>query len=545
MQSIEGLLVKVLSRLNYHFFTTKNYMSRIRGGHNFHMLRVSGEPVQALRGDTFEVIVALDKETRQRHFRTLAKKGIFISKEWTDEIAGFAKNTCGEVKAANAVITGLLLSILGCTEAQASQALGDDQNLTCLLKGYEFARQWGVADKYSIKPKAGEHFIFTGNQALGLGAILGGCQFMAGYPMTPSTGIMDYMAKAALKLPVHFEQGEDEIAVINMAIGAAYAGVRSMVASSGGGFALMVEGVSLAAMTETPIVIIVAQRPAPATGLPTRTEQADLNFVLHAGHGEFPRVIFAPGSIAEALTLAKRSFELADKYQLPVFILTDQYLADSVYVVPKNVIPDKSAREYEPFDAAYKRYQLTKTGISPLAFPGLSEALVQVDSDEHDEAGKITEDLDLRTRMVDKRLDKYKLINNEAIAPTYYGAKNASIILVSWGSNKLIVEEAVRSLNGEGLKLGALHFSQIFPLTERMLSKYQLEKKRLICIENNATGQFAKLFRTELGLDVTDKILKYNGECFTAEEIMDRVKKMLQKTGRTRGPSRGKNKKGK
>jgi 2-oxoglutarate ferredoxin oxidoreductase subunit alpha len=298
-----------------------------------------------------------------------------------------------------------------------------------------------------------------------------------------------------------------------------------MVATSGGGFALMTEAVSLAGMTETPIVIIDGQRPGPATGLPTRTEQGDLNFVLHAGHGEFPRVIFAPGSIEGAIALARKSFDLADRWQVPVFILTDQYLADSVQVMEGHVPTEMLRRDYPVFEAGYRRYAITADGVSPLTYPGLSEARVEVDSDEHTEDGKITEDPDLRVRMVEKRLRKMEGIRQEALMPSRCGNRKATTVLISWGSNQHIVNEAIEALQAEGVALAATHFGQVYPLTPKMARG--LSRKRLICIENNATGQFAQLLRRELGLKVDHRILKYNGECFTVAELVERIREIV------------------
>ncbi len=396
-----------------------------------------------------------------------------------------------------------------------------------MQKGFDYALRSNLAGKYPLRPKAGAHCKFDGNQAIALGALLGGCQFMAGYPMTPATSIMHYFSTAALTMPVHFEQAEDEISAINMALGASYAGVRSMVATSGGGFSLMQEGVSLSGMTETPVVIVLGQRPGPATGLPTRTEQGELNLVLHAGHGEFPRIIFAPGSIDEAMTLARKSFALADRCQIPVFILTDQYFADSIQIMDDEIPKECLSREYPVFDTTYKRYTLTEDGISPLTYPGLSEARVRLDSDEHDEEGKITEDLGLRVRMVDKRLKKFAMLAGDFVSPTFYGEGNASSVIISWGSNKLIVKEALEKLIKDGLRASALHFAQVYPLTPAMIAPYGLEAKRIICVENNARGQFAGLLKRELGLNCAHPVLKYNGECFTVAELYLELKKLL------------------
>jgi len=444
----------------------------------------------------------------------------------TEEIGAAAKEAFGNVAAGNSILVGIVLAVIGVNPENAVLAAEPGKE-EYLKKGFEFAARWKLTGAHPVPATAGGHRKFDGNQALALGAILGGCQFMAGYPMTPATSIMDYFSRAASGLPIHFEQAEDEIAAVNMVLGASYAGVRSMAATSGGGFALMQEAVSLAGMTETPVVIAVSQRPGPATGLPTRTEQADIDFVLHAGHGEFPRVIFAPGSIGEMIGLARKGFELADRYQIPVFILTDQYFADSVQIHEEEIPLDVDSREYRGFDRTYKRYLLTGDGVSPLTFPGISEALVRLDSDEHDEEGRITEDRGLRVRMVDKRRKKIALLHKEAVSPTLYGDRKAAAVILCWGSTKHIVEEAAERLAREGIPLGVLHFGQVYPLTPEMVAPYGLDTKRLIGVENNAGGLFARLLKNELGLAVDRSILKYDGDCFTVEELYRMLKGVL------------------
>lgn len=526
MFSVEIELSEMLSRLGYHFFATKNYMSRIRGGHNFHMIRVADKPVHALGGRPWDMVIAMDSaETERRHRPLLDPDGIFIGAERIGQIEAVAKDTFQNVTATSTILVGIVLALLSADPGKAAAAAGDDRSRALLAAGRDFAGRWGLAGRRPLAATAGDHCRLDGNQALALGALLGGCQFMAGYPMTPSTSIMHYFATVAAEIPVHFEQAEDEISALNMAIGASYAGLRSMAATSGGGFALMTEAVSLAGMTETPVVVMVAQRPGPATGLPTRTEQADLNFILHAGHGEFPRVVYAPGSIEEAIALARKSFETADRWQIPVFVMTDQYLADSVQLLQGSVPVKMLCRDYPVFGADYRRYEITDSGVSPLTYPGLSEARVEADSDEHTEDGKITEDLGLRVRMVDKRLRKLEGIRREALMPYRFGDRTARTVLVSWGSNRQIVEEAVETLQAEGIPLGAVHFGQVYPLTPKMARG--LSRKRLIVIENNATGQFAQLLLRELGLKAAGRILKYNGECFAVAELVQRIKETL------------------
>ena len=527
MFSVELELTELLSKLHYHLFATKNYMSRIRGGHNFHMIRIAETPVHALSGEPWDMIIALDPETEGYHKQDLSASGIFLPPSQIKEMEGIARERFGGVTAVNTMLVGLILSTIGCPQEKFSGITDISSNPAHLSAGFEFAHRWGLAGRYRLTPKAQAHCKFDGNQALALGALLGGCQFMAGYPMTPATSIMQYISTVALDHPVHFEQAEDEISAVNMALGASYAGLRSLVATSGGGFALMQEGISLAGMTETPVVVIVAQRPGPATGLPTRTEQGDLNFVLHAGHGEFPRAIYAPGTLHEAMVLARKSFHVADGCQTPVFILTDQYFADSVQMMFEDIPLEITRRDYGSFDASYRRYRLTDSGLSPLACPGAGDGLVRVDSDEHDEEGKITEDLSLRARMVEKRLRKFDFLRKETVMPSFTGNEASDVIVINWGSNKMIVEEAVRRLIGEGVSAGALHFSQVYPLTQEMAAPWNLKGKRLLSVENNATGQFAALLKRELGLTVDHQILKYNGECFTVRELSQTLRKHL------------------
>jgi 2-oxoglutarate ferredoxin oxidoreductase subunit alpha len=531
LASIENELTDLLFRLGYNFFATKFYMSRIRGGHNEHLFRIAERPVHASSGEPWNILAALDEETEKSHKKDLLSQGICISSGEIRELEEAAKAQFRNIVISNTLLVGLILRIIGVKPEALNAVVKEEEGQARLQAGMNFAERWGMADRFLLQPRAGKSLRFDGNSALGFGSLLGGCQFMAAYPMTPATSLMMYVARAALELPVHFEQAEDEIAAINMALGASYAGLRSMVATSGGGFALMTEAVSLAGMTETPIVVVVAQRPGPSTGLPTRTEQGDLNFVLHSGQGEFPRLIYAPGSLGEAIDLARRSFEMADRYQIPVFILTDQYLADSIQLLENRPELSVSNRNYDVFDASYRRYALSPDGLSPLTYPGLSEALVQVDSDEHTEEGKITEDLDLRVRMVDKRLRKGRLLEEEAVLPTLFGERSAGAYLISWGSNKEIVEEVAARLQSEGQSVAALHFSQVYPLTSAMLEGILPAGKRILVIENNATGQFAKLLKLELSVIADDLILKYNGLCFSVKELYDEVVKRLSPPG--------------
>ena len=399
-----------------------------------------------------------------------------------------------------------------------------EENLKVLEAAFDWCSgQPATVHKLPPVAKPSQRLMLNGNEAIALGSLSAGLKFFAFYPMTPSTSISLNLAGHARQMGLIVEQAEDEIAAINMAIGASFAGVLSMVATSGGGFALMVEGISLAAMTETPLVVVVAQRPGPATGLPTRTGQEDLELVLHAGHGEFPRAIFAPGTVKECFHLTRRAFELAERYQGPMFLLTDQFLADSYRAVPPFDVENLAPVQVESEDTGpspYTRFSITETGVSPRLLPGITEHLVVADSDEHTQDGHITEDLSVRKLMVEKRLKKGEGIRAGVIPPDMKGDGTPDLLLVSWGSSKGAVHEAAFRMRSNGEKVATLHFSQVWPLVPGQFMGHLQEAGQVICIEGNATGQLAGLIRRETGFEIKKKVLRYDGLPLTLESIL-------------------------
>ncbi|AKB29363.1 2-oxoglutarate oxidoreductase, alpha subunit [Methanosarcina siciliae T4/M] len=556
LQTIGGALAKIFSRKGYHVFTHQDYMSRVRGGHNYYQIRFSDRKVSASR-DMVDILLALDLNTIEIHKESVRDDGFilydsetikkkFEEPEFID--VPFKKIALDVGKSgimANTVATGAVLGLLGLGLENLKDILKStfrkkgeeviEKNLACAEAGYNYAlsncpRCEGAEIQ---EPEEKKFMLIDGIQAIGLGALMSGCKFYSAYPMTPSTGILNYLASKAEEHGLVVEQAEDEISAINMAIGASFTGVRAMTGSSGGGFALMVEGLSLAGMTETPLVIAEIQRPGPATGLPTRTEQADLLFILYAGHGEFPKVIFEPGTPKQAFYLTNRAFELAEKYQIPVFIQSDQYLGDSEWTFENFdfehlIYNDYRLREKDLEGVEeYKRHRYSDTGISLLAVPGeAGKHLVVADSDEHDEEGHIIEDAETRIKMVRKRLlKKLSLIKKEIEAPFLYGDPSPEIVLVGHGSTYGVIKEVVDILSRDR-KVAMMHFSQVYPLPERDRLDYieLLEKAKLaISIENNATGQFAKLMRAETGFGFTHQILKYDGRPFTIENLKEEV----------------------
>ena len=551
IQTVEYLLTRIFKLSGYNVFATKEYMSRVRGGINSTEIRVSSGPVCAYV-NRIDILIPLNKGAVGHVEKRISPKTIILAEKETiaedfDQTrhkfidVPFTKKASeiGNKIYSNVVAVGTVTGLFGIELQTVSEYVkkffsskADDvvqKNLAAVKEGFNLGV--GLADSSKIKfdfnndADIKNQILVNGAEAVALGAIAGGCNFISSYPMSPSTGVLVFLAKQAKDFGIIAEQAEDEIAAINMAIGAWYAGARAMVTTSGGGFALMTEGISLAGILESPIVIHLAQRPGPATGLPTRTEQADLELALYAGHGDFPRILLAPGKIQDAFYLTRKAFDLAEKYQIPVFILTDQYFVDSYY---NTACPDLSDINIEKHiiktDVDYKRYKLTENGISPRGIPGYGKGLVAVDSDEHDEDGHITEDLGLRVEMVDKRLKKFELLKDETIPPELVGPENHTNLIVCWGSTYNVIREAVKNLGRDDTAF--LHFKQVYPLPGQT-SDYLKKAKRIIIVENNATSQFAKLIKLHTGIEINDRILKYDGLSFYVEELTEKLNDLL------------------
>jgi 2-oxoglutarate ferredoxin oxidoreductase subunit alpha len=553
IQTIGGSLSRVFSRAGYHLFSHQDYESRVRGGHNFFQIRFSDREVLASR-DPVDILIALDPESIPLHGDELSDIGSAVydsadlKKKYDDArfvdvpFNRLAIEHGGQKVMANTVSSGAVLGMLGIDVQSLVDVLRDtlkrpspeilEANEKVARAGHAFGAENCPRCSFSVPPKGGGKMIIEGNEAIALAAIASGCKFYSAYPMTPSTGILTYMARKAEEHGLIVEQAEDEIAAINMILGASFAGVRAMTATSGGGFSLMVEGLSLAGMTETPAVIVLAQRPGPATGLPTRTEQADLLFGLFAGHGEVPRIAFAPGTPEQAFRLVNKAFDLTEKYQVPVIVFTDQHYADSQWTLDG---VDTSVFRYtdyrvrgDAFEALpeYRRHAFTDTGVSPLAVPGEARYPVVTDSDEHDEEGHIIEDAETRARMVEKRyFKKLPLIREEIGPPLLYGSDSPEVVLVGWGSTYGVIKEAVDAL-GESREVAMLHFSEIWPFPDPGKSGFLdiLRGARLaICIENNAMGKFAWLTRAETGYEFAARINKHDGRPFTLEGLLGEI----------------------
>lgn len=545
VQTVEALLVSVLKREGYRVFACKEYMSRIRGGSNSTEIRITDKK-RAAFVKRIDLLFAMDKDVVP-HLRERITKNTIILGEASKISAGASDhivdipftrfaNELGNPIFTSTVAVGVALGILQASIEEFEQYLvehftrkGEEivkKNIEAARLGYDFGKHLAYDESIEVhiakEESTKEELLMEGGDALGLGTLSGGCNYISSYPMSPGTTLLTFLAAHHKEFGVVVDQAEDEIAAINQGLGAWYAGARAVVTTSGGGFSLMTEGVSLAGIIETPIVIHIGQRPGPGTGLPTRTEQADLNLALYSGHGEFPRVIYAPGTHEELFHLAHLAFQMADKHQSPVFILTDQYLLDSIGSFPKEAFQGGAVEQYFiRTDKDYKRYAYAENGLSPRGIPGYGEGLVGIDSDEHDEEAHITESHEVRRKMQTKRFKKMEAIRDESLMPAVVGdAKRAETLVVVWGSNRGVAEEALELAGND--TLAVLHFSQVYPLPEK--AKKLFSKKKVVVMENNAGGQFANLLKLEYGIKIAETILQTDGAPFAVEDVVEKFK---------------------
>ncbi|EAT58965.1 2-oxoacid:acceptor oxidoreductase subunit alpha [Chlorobium ferrooxidans] len=542
LQTVTETLLRILAKSGYNVFSCTEYMSRIRGGCNTTEIRITDKKQRAYL-ERIDMLFALSPLAVE-HLKSRINSGTLIFAEksqfaerWDERYIDtpfrrFAVET-GSPVFSNTVAAGTVFGMIGLPFERFTDYLGEQfaakgedtvsKNCMAAKLGYDFGRLI-AADKAILLPSpaltgSSGRLLMDGNSALGIGAIAAGCNFISSYPMSPGTGLLTFLAARSKAFGIVVDQAEDEIAAVNAGIGASYCGARAIVTTSGGGFDLMQEGVSLAGMIETPIVIHIAQRPGPATGLPTRTEQGDLNLALHAGHGDFARAILAPGTLEELAESMQHAFTLAHCFQIPVFVLTDQYLLDAVTTIERRDIKRLPAETAViKTGAGYQRFLFTDDGLSPRGVPGYGDGLVRVDSDEHDENGLITESFEMRARMVEKRLKRMKPLAEAALMPSIIGSiKEADVVVIAWGSNRGVLEEAIEILGNK--RVAGIHFSQLFPLNPDV--KSLLEKRALVVMENNAAGQFADLLSLQTGLSIAHRIVKTTGEPFSVEEVAE------------------------
>jgi 2-oxoglutarate ferredoxin oxidoreductase subunit alpha len=567
---------RAIARAGLHIFGVQDYMSRIRGGHNWYQIRVSERPLYA-HEPKIQLLLAFDERTVREHLDEVVEGGAVIYDEGLkvdeDEIKSkgvipmpmpllkLAEELGGSKlmlnTAAVAAAAGILEFDLSYPESVIRDSFGRrkgseiaDRNIRVANAAYEEARrryahlfEW----KLEAIPDAPKKMVLNGNQALGLGAIAAGCKFCCGYPMTPASSLLEFMFAQARRFNLVVRQIEDEIGALLHAIGAAHAGVRAMTCTSGGGFSLMVEALSLAGSTETPVVVVVAQRPGPATGMPTRTEQGELLFTLFAGHGEFPRAVLAPGSVEQCVYEMARAFNLAEKYQMPVIVLTDAFLANSLRSVDMDAIDFRKItenidrgklilpHEHEKIDEAlkdgYRRYEFAEDGISLRIPPGHPKAIYSVAGEEHTPEGFIDweERADNRVKMMQKRMRKLEVAVSDMKLPQLYGPQDAELTLVCWGSSLGPTLEAMERLNDNGVRTNLLQFIDIHPLDWESVADILANCRRWVSVEGNYSAQLSRWIRMNTGLKPAGTVTRYDGRPLNPVYIVEQLQSLLVK----------------
>ncbi|HZW58116.1 MAG TPA: 2-oxoacid:acceptor oxidoreductase subunit alpha [Nitrososphaerales archaeon] len=564
VSSTGEILARTCSRSGLHVYGLNSYQSAIRGGHVWFQVRGSSNKVTS-QGDNLDVLIALNSETGEIHSPLISSGGVVIYDKdkvkfspnlipssakalpmpLSDTSRKFDKNPIMQ----NTVALGATLFLLGLDFNVFTGVLTDtfgkkkqavvDANVKAAQAGYDYAKANFSPLQVRANPPANPRpkMLMTGNQAIALGAVMAGCKFYAAYPMTPASGILHWMAAHAASARVVVKQAEDELAVINMGIGAAHAGVRAMVGTSGGGFSLMVEALGLAGMTETPIVIVDSQRAGPSTGLPTKTEQGDLNMMTGASQGDFPRIVLAPLTVEDAYYAAIEAFNLAERFQCPVIIASDLLLSEhieSVDELSSKVVIDRGeliSSASEP----YLRYKVTETGISPRAIPGTNGTIYVAASDEHEESGAVISDVlsgipvyvKEREKQMIKRMKKMDLARNELAAPKLYGVQDADLTLVCWGSTFGVALEAAEMLTASGIKTNVYPIRNVMPFKSDAIETMLKSARNLLIVECNYSGQMARMIRAETGFEVPHRFLKFDGEPLYPYEIVQNAKKVL------------------
>jgi 2-oxoglutarate ferredoxin oxidoreductase subunit alpha len=534
INSAGAIVAQLLNRMGYRVYLYFDYPSLIRGGHNFAIIRGSDKNIGSHRNRA-DFLLALNNETIERHREKITPETSVISNADQVKSGGqgipvkaiLAAEKAPEIMGNSAIIGGFAKAAGIEWETvesvfKAHIPKGTDQNLKVARRAYdqiERVHPIGRLEKPSLA-------LLTGNEAIGLGMVKGGLDAYISYPMTPSSSLLHFMADQAKNFGVMVVHPENEIAVVLMALGFAYAGKRAAVGTSGGGFCLMTEGLSLAGMAEIPLVLLVSQRTGPSTGLPTYTGQTELHFVLNAGQGEFPRLIVAPGNAQEALYWSAVAVNMAWKFQIPSFILSDKTLSEGTYSVEKMDIPETPQVEIPGWDkkTRYLRYAFTGSGVSPLAFPGDQGAVVKSNSYSHDETGITTEEADLVEKMMEKRMSKGDGLTHEmegypCVAVS--GSIDAPAALLCWGSTKGVCNEVADQL---GLRMVQPVVLSPFPLIQ--IKNALKGVRRLVVVEENATAQLAVL-AGKYGIVADEQILKYDGRPFTPDELAARVNEVI------------------
>jgi len=558
-------LAKGVSRMGLYVYAYNSYQSIIRGGHIWLRVRIGEEKVYS-HGDHLNLLIALNQDSVERHaaevepggavlynsdrFRcdnSLLRDGVVALPIPVKEIT----KALGRLEPImqNTVALGAVMflaqfdfdstaSVLSDTFKHKGQAVVD-QNVKILQAGYDYARERFVplvTHTWNFT-RIRRPFV-TGNELFALGAVTAGCKFYSAYPMTPASSILHWMASHGEKCGVVVKQCEDELAVVNMAIGAGHAGVRAMCGTSGGGFALMSEAVGMAGMIEAPVVVIEVQRGGPSTGIPTKTEQGDLNQIFGASQGDFPRVIIAPTDTADCFWVSVEAFNLAEKYQLPALIISDLLLSEHPETIEPHAVRHdvpiergEVVTEWPKQNGPYKRYANTHSGISPRALPGTENTEYVAATDEHDEYGILVSDMftspPVRRKMMERRMKKMEAVFRELKPPELEGPADAPVTLIGWGSSRGVIRDARALLERDGIHANQLQIKYLHPFHTQEIRAILGRSKILIGVEGNYSGQFARFLRAETGISVHDSILKYDGEPFEPHIIAQEVKRIM------------------
>lgn len=572
VKTVGDTFARLCARAGLYVFVNQEYPSNIKGEHLHMHLTVSGKPARSQNGPV-NVMLALDAKSVVVHERDLLPGGALIYdsegleyspldsdlkdnvKVERDDILvldlpmlEIAKEVGGSKRMVNSAgvgaihgLTHLDFELLEKMLRESLAKLGDEtvqKNVDAARKMYEHVRE-EHAGEFDVALEAVEdapkRMLLTGNEALGMGAIKAGLKFYAAYPMTPSSSLLSYLARNAREQGILVKLSEDEISAAGMAVGASFAGVRAMTGTSGGGYCLMSEFIGLAGMCEVPLVVLEGQRPGPATGMPTRTEQGDLKFVINAHQGEFPRIVLAPGDPREAFELGFKAFNLADRCHTPVVLLMDKHLCECSWTYEPfetkgmeidrgKLLNDKKLAKLEEF----RPFLVTETGVSPRSRPGLRGGVYKVTSDEHDEYGQISEEADNKTAQTEKRLRKMNLVDVDECGIKIHGDEDADITLVSWGSTKPVILDVMVELEEDyDIHCNFLQILYANPFPAKQVTEVLEKAKQTIGIENNATAQMMDIVREQTGIAVDHKVLKYSGRQFHRDELVGRLKEIL------------------
>jgi 2-oxoglutarate ferredoxin oxidoreductase subunit alpha len=563
IDSTGKIFAQALSRAGRHVFTSKDFASRIRGGYTAYKVRTAVDPVRSVV-DRLDVLIALTQRAIDENREELHEGSVVIydgqrstmqNAEIPEEVVGLdvpltelAEEAGGAIMR-NVVALGAACEVTGFPIENLDSALQKrfggkgssivENNRAAARAGRDFVADADADFEYDLETTDADYVLLNGDQAIGMGAIAAGCRFYAGYPITPATEVMEYLTGRIEQFGGHVVQAEDELSAINLALGAARAGARSMTATSGPGVDLMTETFGLVATSETPLVIVDVMRSGPSTGMPTKQEQGDLNQLLYGGHGEVPRFVLAPTTVAEAFWKTVEAFNLAEKYQVPVYLASDLSLAvteqtvapdtfdmDAVEVERGKVVDESDVKQWQTDSGQFKPHAVTEDGISPRAFPGVEGGAHMSTGLEHDELGRRTEDTEMRKQQVEKRARKVETAERrEDLSPREFGDPDAGTLVLSWGSNEGAIVEAMAYLSADDIDVRFLSVPYLYPRPD--LSDAVEQAEEVVVVECNATGQFADLVEHDV-LERVERVNKYDGVQFKADELADDIEAVLE-----------------